>query len=63
MKRKLLGGNNSTLKNPQFFKASPTLSYQQEDQLISDDRPENKPFTIHEPVEPKPDVVKRCIQY
>lgn len=23
-------------------------------------RPEHKPFSVHEPVEPKPDVVKRC---
>ena len=49
VKKKIKGGN-STLASSPLLKTANDLNI----------RPENKPFTINEPVEPKPDVVKRC---
>ena len=47
---------NATLASSPWLKTSNDLNLN----LNLNIRPENKPFTINEPVEPKPDVVKRC---
>ena len=65
MKRKLQGNVSLT---PLSLSHHSSLSYDGTNKYNEDHhqelfRPEHKPFSVHEHVEPKPDMVKRCRKY